>query len=42
VYTTKRYAEGEFSAAEWDSDEKANHLRELSRDVERAGDPEKG
>jgi hypothetical protein len=34
VYTTRRYQGGEFSAAEWESEEKANRVRELTRDVD--------
>jgi hypothetical protein len=33
VYTTKAYALRDFSDAEWESEEKARHVEELSRDV---------
>jgi hypothetical protein len=36
VYTTGRYSESAFSDAEWESAEKARHVRELTKDVEKA------
>jgi hypothetical protein len=36
VHTTKAYRDHDFSADEWQSDERQRHLDELGRDVERA------
>ncbi|MEP7123116.1 MAG: hypothetical protein ABJE95_19465 [Byssovorax sp.] len=36
VHTTKSYTLRDFSDAEWESDEKSRHLKELTRDVDEA------
>ncbi len=36
VYTTKTYTLRDFSDAEWESEEKGRHVKELAKDVEEA------
>jgi hypothetical protein len=42
VHTTQRYRAGDFSEAAWESEEKARHVAELTKDVEEARDRVEG